>query len=106
MPEQVPSYFALADDLVARVTADADAWAVEQLTDPSEPLALPTDPRAARALARLRFTARVARELGFHLDRLAQQARAAGAAEEAVADARADRSPAAQVVEREGPTDV
>jgi hypothetical protein len=105
MPEPAPSHLEVADELVARVTADADAWAVEQLTDPSEPLALPANPRAARALGRLRFAARVHRELGFHLDRLAQQAQAAGAADEAVADARADRSPAAQVLDREGPTD-
>jgi hypothetical protein len=45
-------------------------------------------------LLRLRFAARVARELGFQVDRLAQQARDAGAAEDAIADARADRSPA------------
>jgi hypothetical protein len=105
MPESAPSYFALADDLVARVTAEADAWAVSQLTDPSEP-PLPGDPRVALRLLRLRFAARVARELGFHLDRLAEQARAAGASEGAVADARADRTPAELRTEVEGPRDV
>jgi hypothetical protein len=93
MPSTTPDYAHLADELAARVLADADAWAVSQLTDPSEPLALPADPRAARALARLRFTARVARELGFQLDRLARQAAEAGATAAQVADARADRSP-------------
>jgi hypothetical protein len=106
MPEPAPSHLDLADELAARVLDAADAWAVEQLTDPSEPLALPADPRAARALARLRFTARVTRELGFQVDRLADQARAAGAAPEAVADARADHSPAELRTEVEGPRDV
>jgi hypothetical protein len=94
MPNTAPDYAQVADELTARVLADADAWAVAQLTDPSEPLALPANPRAARALARLRFTARVVRELGFQVDRLARQASQAGAADAAVADARADRSPA------------
>jgi len=93
MPGTAPNHAHVADELAARVLADADAWAVAQLTDPSEPLALPAEPRAARALARLRFTARVARELGFQVDRLARLAHEAGATDAAVADARADRSP-------------
>jgi hypothetical protein len=93
MPSTLPDHAQVADELAARALAEADAWAVAQLTEPSEPLALPADPRAARALARLRFTARLARELGFQVDRLAQQARKAGADDAAVADAKADRSP-------------
>jgi hypothetical protein len=95
MPSTIPDYAQVADELAARALAEADTWAVAQLTEPSEPLTLPADPRAARALARLRFTARVARELGFQLDRLARQATEAGATEAQVADARTDRSPAA-----------
>lgn len=109
MPHAAPDYAQVADELANRVLADADAWAVAQLTDSSEPLALPANPRAARALARLRFTARVVRELGFQVDRLARQAHDAGAADQAVADARADRSPAAPraevPTERWRPTD-
>jgi hypothetical protein len=95
MPSTLPDYAQVADELAARALAEADAWAVAQLTEPSEPLALPADPRAARALARLRFTARVTRELGFQVDRLARQATKAGATEAQVADAKVDRSPAA-----------
>jgi hypothetical protein len=105
MPSTTPDYAQVADELATRAVADADTWAASQLAAPTEPLALPADPRAARALARLRFTARVHRELGFHLDRLARQAREAGAAETAVADAQADRSPATLRAEREGPID-
>jgi hypothetical protein len=94
MPGTTPDYAKVADELAARMLADADTWAVAQVFDPSEPLALPADPRQARALARLRFAARVVRELGFQVDRLAQQAREVGAAADAVADARADNSPA------------
>jgi hypothetical protein len=93
MPSTTPDSARVADDLTARVLEDADAWAVSALTDPAEPLALPPDPRAARALARLRFAARVHRELGFQVDRLARQAAEAGATGAQVADARADRSP-------------
>jgi hypothetical protein len=93
MPGTIPDYAQVADELAARALAEADTWAASQLTAPSEPLALSADPRAALALARLRFTARVARELGFQVDRLAQQAAEAGATEAQVADARADRSP-------------
>jgi hypothetical protein len=105
MPSTAPDYAHVADELAARILADADAWAVAQLTAPSEPLALPADPRAARALARLRFTARVARELGFQLDRLARQAAEVGATDAQVADARADHSPAKLRAERDGPID-
>jgi hypothetical protein len=82
MPATTPDY--------AKV---ADAWAVAQVFDPSEPLALPADPRQARALARLRFAARVVRELGFQVDRLAGRAREVGVDGEAIAAARADHSP-------------
>jgi hypothetical protein len=93
MPTTTPDYAKVADELATRVLADADTWAVAQLMEPSEPLALPADPRQARALARLRFAARVVRELGFQVDRLASRAREVGVAAEAIAEARADHSP-------------
>jgi hypothetical protein len=97
MPTEAPSYLHVADELAARMTAEADAWGAAQTSPGDHPATFP--------LARLRFAARVVRELDFQVDRLAQLARDAGAEEAEVADARADRSAPALRADREGPID-
>jgi hypothetical protein len=94
---EAPDYAHVADELAARLTAEADTWGAAQTAPGDHPSTFP--------LARLRFAAQVVRELGFQVDRLAQLAREAGAEEAEVADARADRSPPALRAEREGPID-
>jgi hypothetical protein len=96
-PSTAPSYMQVADELAARMTAEADAWGAVQTSPGDHPSTFP--------LARLRFAAQVVRELGFQVDRLAQLAREAGAEAGDVADARGDRSPPELRADREGPID-
>jgi hypothetical protein len=96
-PSTAPSYMQVADELAARMTAEADAWGAAQTAPGDHPATFP--------LARLRFAARVVRELGFQVDRLAQLAREAGAEAEEVADAQADRSPPELRADLPGPSD-
>jgi hypothetical protein len=114
MPEPKPSHFEVADELAARITAEARAYATAELLDRNPDLVPAADmllvlsegEAASYALAQVRFAHRVLRELGWRLDWLADQARKAGASDVAVDIATGDRSPDVEVVEREGPTDV
>jgi hypothetical protein len=95
----VPDYWQVADELAERLRAASDAAADAEVPPEHR---TPT----AHRLARLRFAARVVRELGHQVDQLAIEARQAGDDPEQVADARGDRSPAALRVDPGGPTDV
>jgi hypothetical protein len=95
----VPNYWQVANELAERLRVSADAAADTEV---------PPEHRTPTAyrLARLRFAARVVRELGHQVDQLAIEAQQAGDDPKQVADARSDRSPAALRVDPGGPTDV
>jgi hypothetical protein len=83
----------LADELAVRIMAEADAWATAQLLEYRPDLipaagmlsTLPASETTSYALAQLRFACRVIAGLKSRLDRLADEARKAGASETAVA---------------------